>query len=233
MKKTFIPLALIFVCVFVCACGAKNESPVPAAQTPQPVPEATSEPTAEELYGSVLSKYYAAVSAQAGAEELTEAGLNYMLAYGYGDAPLESAGYALMDADGDGLNELLIGSLTGDIYNRQVVLDLYTVTDGELRLVFTSGERDRFYLCSDGTVAEEASSGAMNSAWNYYDFRNGEIAERQSLVFNAAEDRENPWHSLINGEDSPLSEEDAMNYFMAYQNLYITPEYIPFSQLGA
>lgn len=233
MKRAAIFLVLIFVSVFVCACGAKSESPVPAAQTPQPTPEATPEPTAEELYRSVLDRYYAAVSAQAGAEELTQAGLNYMLAYGYGDAPLESAGYALMDADGDGVNELLIGSLTGDIYNRQVVLDLYTVIDGEVRLVFTSGERDRFYLCSDGTVAEEASSGAMNSAWCYYDFRSGEITERQSLIFNAAADRENPWRSSVKGEASPLSEEDAMNYFMAYQNLYITPEYIPFSQLGA
>ncbi len=231
MKKLWI-FALILVCIFTCACGMKNEVPLPTVQTPQPTPEATPQPTAEELYAAVLSRYYAAVSARAGAEELTEAGLNYMLAYDYGEAPLDSAGYALMDVDGDGVNELLIGSLAGDAYNRQIILELYTVRDGEAKPVFTSGERDRFYLCSDGTVAEEASSGAMNSAWCYYDYRSGEITERQSLIFNAAADRENPWRSLVNGADSPISEEDAMNFFMAYQNLYITPEYIPFSQLS-
>ena len=231
MRRLLTILLALSVCFSAAGCGAVAVKPeIPAATEVPATPEPTPVPTAEELYFPIVAKYCAALYNRYDMEQLQTEDLNYMLAYSYGDDPLSSAGFLLADIDADGNAEMLVGSLAGDAYNRQIILDMYTLSDGKPVKVFTAGERDRFYFCSEGFFAEEASNSAMNSAWRYYTYAGGTMTEVKAIVFNAAEDRENPWHLIEGGTESPIAEADATNMISGYQALYVTPEYVPFSQ---
>ena len=59
---------------------------------------------------------------------LMESNIDTLLMDCYGDAPLENVGYAVIDLDGDGIEELVIGTterFTGEFYGK-LILALYT-----------------------------------------------------------------------------------------------------------
>ena len=181
--------ALLAATVFGIMKQQQLDQPAPPAATAEPTPEPTAEPTPEpvetpaptalEVYAEKLTAYYQAISQRLDAEALREKDLNYMLAYSYGDNAPGRFGYLLSDMDGDGNEELLIGCLTGDEYTDEIVLDLYTIKDGAASRVFTSGERDRYYLCADGTIANEASASAFESHFRYYSYAAGALTLRE------------------------------------------------------
>jgi len=63
-----------------------------------------------EGYQEVLNKYYAVIRDEWPAEQLMDLGAVSMPEY-YGDAPLDSIGFALMDLNGDKVEELVIGAV--------------------------------------------------------------------------------------------------------------------------
>lgn len=70
--------------------------------------------TVEEAYAIVIGEYYSAAEEQWDSAALMDAGLNYMVAECYLDNPLENIGYAIVDLNNDGIEELLIGSRIED-----------------------------------------------------------------------------------------------------------------------
>lgn len=62
-----------------------------------------------KLYQEVLNKFYVVVRDRWSAEQLMDLGAESMSMY-YGDAPLDNIGFALMDVNGDGIIEVLIGT---------------------------------------------------------------------------------------------------------------------------
>ena len=93
-----------------------------------------------------------------------------------GDA--ESVGYALEDLDEDGSDELLIGYIPPEDFDGGADMDfwlLYTIRDGKAKLVTESWDRNRHYLCSDGTVYWEGSDGAFASSVSRMQFEYGEL----------------------------------------------------------
>ena len=130
MKKIALFVLSIIMVFSLAACGTSSpaapESPAPAAKETAPAPEETQPepeqpvpapeetPTVEQAYAVVIGEYYTALEQRWNGAELMEDGLNYMAADCYGDAPLENLGYAIADIDGDGVPELLIGSIHGD-----------------------------------------------------------------------------------------------------------------------
>ena len=69
----------------------------------------------------------------------------------------DNLGYYLTDIDGDGIEELMIGA-TGENAYTGMFYDLYTIVNDQRALVVSSGERDRYYLCVDGTVDKSTGS---------------------------------------------------------------------------
>ena len=233
MKNIRILPVFILAAVLLCSCGREENAP---ELMEQPVvvttPEATQEPTAGQIYEPVIQSYIEAASSRLGVEELLARDLNYMIKDNYGDDPLNSVGYLIEDLDGDGTPELLIGCINGDIYYNQIILEMYSIREGEYFKVFSSGERDRYYLCQNGTIAEEGSSGAADSLYNYYAYSAGELTLRQSITYKLAMDRENPWHLTEAGIENPIGEEEAIAFISACQSSYVTPKYTAISQFG-
>ena len=215
---------------------------VQPAATAEPQPEPTAEPTPEptetpakepiDLYAEILTAYYQAISQKMDAEGLRENGLNYMMAYSYGSDPLSRIGYTLTDLDGDGTEELLIGCKTGDAYSDEIVLELFSIKDDAAVNIFSSGERDRYYLCSDGTVANEASSSAFESYFRYSSYQGGTLTMKEELGFDLAANRNEPWYRIsAGGEKTVITEEEAASVTERYKDSYVAVSYTPFSEI--
>ena len=247
MKKfsVYVILPVLAAALIFCACGKASapaeitdkQSAVPAQElTVQPTLEPTPEPTPEpvyqpmEVYRDVLSLWKTAVNETWDFETLENNGLNYMAYYCYSNAPADRLGYQISDLDGDGSEELLVGSITGDDYQDKIVLQLYTMENGEAKLVFNSGERDRYYLCSDGTIANEGSSSAYETSYNYYSYSSGELQLMGSVLFNMSLNREQPWYFVLGENRTNVDEATANAKIAEYQAVYTTPQYTPFAQ---
>lgn len=153
------------------------------------------------------------------------------------DNPLDSVGYALEDLDGDGKDELLISAVSKD-FSGGMLYDVYAAPNGEVIHVLSGHARNRYYLqwLEEGTymIANEASNSAFNSAWYYYTLDGGQLKLSQGVVFNAAEDENNPWFSTYDTDwDSSNDTHDidgvAEDIIESYTKQYTTLEYTPFS----
>ena len=90
------------------------------------------------------------------------------------DAP--AAGYAFLDINGDGEEELLIGPRDmggAEEWYKGLLYALYTYENGAPVKLCESAERNRFYLQSDGTLCNYWSNGADNSGTTYYELKTG------------------------------------------------------------
>ena len=116
-------------------------------------------------------------------EDEIEDNFNFSLCYIYAFYKIyESAGYTLLDLDGNGIEELIFGENGSGAWNG-VIYDLYTIVDGELVHVFSGGERNRYYLCEDGSIANEGSDGAADSVDIYYTYEGTEMKLIEAVHF--------------------------------------------------
>lgn len=116
-------------------------------------------------------------------EDEIEDNFNFSLCYIYAFYKIyESAGYTLLDLDGNGIEELIFGENGSGAWNG-VIYDLYTIADGELVHVFSGGERNRYYLCEDGSIANEGSDGAADSVDIYYTYEGTEMKLIEAVHF--------------------------------------------------
>lgn len=178
-------------------------------------------------YNEIVRKYYEGALAGWDISQFQENDLCYLAGY-YSD--INKLGYCLLDVDNDGTDELFIGTTEDEGYEG-MFFDMYTLTDGKTELVTTSGERDRYYLCEDNTIANEGSSSAFLSVNYYYDYKSGKLSLQDGIVNDGELNPQNPWFygTLDNGEDSlePISEGAADSIKSKYKYMKL-----PFSPLS-
>lgn len=119
-------------------------------------------PDVPEQFISIVGDYYSGLKTNADLNGWKKLGLN---PYAYENLDvIEGLGYALMDLDGNGKEELLITD--GD-----QVYDLYVEVDGEIRELLAGridaqGKRNSIKLCEDKTLMVwQTSSGAFLVHW--------------------------------------------------------------------
>lgn len=123
------------------------------------VPSSAERPAVLEAYATVIGEYYAVLEEGRDPAQVMEAGLNYMVADSFFDSPMEDIGYAVSDLDGDGTEELVIGSMTEDEFFGKLVFSLYTLdSEGAPQLLFDSTERNRYYYAGGCKFANLGSS---------------------------------------------------------------------------
>ena len=173
-------------------------------------------------YEDILDIFYNGISNQ-WADDDDSTDVSYMW-YMDPDASLSNTGYALIDLDGDGVSELLVskdseswGAGDGMIY------DLYTLRDGKVIHLASSSERDRYYLCNDNMIANEASDSAWDTRYSFYTVSSDEdgLVLKESIVYHGQEDEETPWlHGTSEaGELTPIEEEEAQQMIDSYEHL--------------
>ena len=76
----------------------------------------------------------------------------------------------LIDLNDDGVLELITGIALAaqEGGSAGLIYDLYTIMDGNVVCLASSGERDRYYLCADQFIVNEGSSGAADSVYGFY-----------------------------------------------------------------
>ena len=123
------------------------------------VPDPEEKPTTMEAYATVIGEYYTALSEGWDAAQVMESGLNYMVADSFFENPLEEIGYMVSDLDGDGAQELIIGSMKEDEFFGKMIFSLYTLDgSGVPQLLIDSTERNRYYYAGDIKFANLGSS---------------------------------------------------------------------------
>ena len=194
MKKIALFVLSIIMVFSLAACGTSSpaapESPAPAVKETAPAPEETQPepeqpvpapeetPTVEQAYAVVIGEYYTALEQRRNGAELMEDGLNYMAADCYGNAPLENLGYAIADIDGDGVQELLIGTIKADEFYEKMVFSLYTLDEnGVNKLVFDGTERNRYYYAGENRFANLGSSAFNDSFETTVKLQEGEMID--------------------------------------------------------
>ena len=172
-------------------------------------------------YNEIVRKYYEGALAGWDISQFQENDLCYLAGY-YSD--INKLGYCLLDVDNDGTDELFIGTTEDEGYEG-MFFDMYTLTEGKAELVASSGERDRYYLCEDNTIANEGSSSAFLSVNYYYEYKSGKLNLQDGIVYDEEINPQSPWFygTLDNGEDSlePISEgaADAIKSKYSYMKL--------------
>lgn len=145
----------------------------------------------------------------------------------------ETLGYLAEDIDGDGIDELIFGENGTETDSEWggIIYDIYTVSDGELVHVLNGWERNRYYLCENGMIANEGSSGAANSSYSYFTVESSALRLVESVIYDGTRDAGNPWFYSTESEDDAenaesISEEKAAEIRDKY--VYKHPVFIPF-----
>lgn len=117
----------------------------------------------------------------------------------YANWDYETLGYILRDLDGNGVEELIFGE-NGEGGWDGIVYDLYTIVDGQVVHIFDGWERNRYYLCENGHIANEASYSGFEFSYAYYAYSGTELALIEAVIYSGMRyegDRDQRFYSTV------------------------------------
>ncbi len=109
-------------------------------------------------------------------------------------------GYSMMDIDGNGIDELIIGENGSGAWDG-VIYNMYTLADGQMVRVIYGWDRNRYYLCDNGLIANEGSGGASSSMYIFYSYSGAELELQEAVIYDGYKEAENPWFYSTESED--------------------------------
>ena len=190
------------------------------------------------VYAQQIKRYHTAISQQWDMDAYWDQEMSSMVVHYYGGTPLDNIGFTLMDLDGDGIPELIIGAILGSDRD-PLVFEIWTVHNGDPVMLAQSGSHNRYYLQYSEeenlwSVAYEAENGAANHAVYYLQLVEGEFRVIQGIIFDAFASENDPWFMAYDldwdvSNDIPVDEETATSIVQAGRNIYSTLEFLPYS----
>ena len=155
-----------------------------------------------EAYQPVIAKYVTALTEHWGGEACINADISILVSYATSPSEL---GYALLDLDNDGTDELVIANDA----ERQVIYDLYSLVDGKLVHVFTGWDRNSYELREGFRILNIGSNGAASADYVYCHLSNGQLVTDSLIRFDAATDPDHPWFRGTGENDlAPITDEN-------------------------
>lgn len=103
----------------------------------------------------------------------------------------QTPGWLLRDLDDDGIPELLFGADWGNGYS--VIFNIYRSGDTRAVRVVNGWNRNRWYLCTNGSLANEGSSSAFESSYSYYRYTSGALQHLETLLYLDDGFGSSPW----------------------------------------
>ena len=107
----------------------------------------------------------------------------------------QTPGWLLRNLDGDGIPELLLGADWGD--GHSVIFNIYRLDGAKAVRVVDGWNRSRWYLCTDGSLANEGSSSAFESSYSYYRYTSGELQHLETLLYLDDGSGGSPWRYSV------------------------------------
>ena len=107
----------------------------------------------------------------------------------------QTPGWLLRDLDGDGIPELLLGANWDE--GHAVIFNIYRYGGTRAVCVVNGWNRNRWYLCTDGSLANEGSSSAFESSYSYYRYTSGELQHLETLLYLDDGSGGSPWHYSV------------------------------------
>ena len=184
-----------------------NSFDLSLAPRTQNAPVETTAPTESgtaipEAYQPVIAKYVTALTEHWGGEACSNADISILVSYVTSPSEL---GYALLDLDNDGTDELIIANDA----ERQVIYDLYSLVDGKLVHVFTGWDRNSYELREGFRILNIGSNGAASADYVYCHLSNGQLVTDSLIRFDAATDPDHPWFRGTGENDlAPITDEN-------------------------
>ena len=182
-----------------------------------------------QAYQSIIDKYQSFVDSDFNPEQF-KYDKSYRIATSFNAAIKNGRiGYTLCDLNDDGSPELLIEEIVTPEARDRVIIDAYTLKDGQAEGIFFSSDRDRHYYINDYEneriiIANEWSNGASYSGRTYFIFaKNNQLKCIESVVY-----REGQWYEVdLNGKHfenlvdaKPIEENMALNIIRRYERMY-------------
>ena len=155
-----------------------------------------------EAYQPVIAKYVTALTEHWGGEACSNADISILVSYVTSPSEL---GYALLDLDNDGTDELVIANDA----ERQVIYDLYSLVDGKVVHVLTGWDRNSYELREGFRILNIGSNGAASADYVYCHLSNGQLVTDSLIRFDAATDPDHPWFRGTGENDlAPITDEN-------------------------
>ena len=166
-------------------------------ETEADVEDATSDATSDlERYAEVLDAIYDGITSGWDGYDYDTAPISYLwwTSYSSTDAidSLGEAGYAFVDLDGDGTNELVVAVFQGTGWF-SYPYDVYSYVDGKVVHLQEQGERYGFTLLSNGLIYVWGSGGASTTYRVLYELVGGELQLVEAVTYDSSENEDNPW----------------------------------------
>lgn len=191
----------------------------------------------ENLYKEELNKHIKAITEKWDANKLENENMSPMYAQiSSSDNALNNVGYAYMDINADGIDELFIGEIAEGNW-KGIVYDMYTMVDRKPKHVVSGWDRNRYFILDSGFLLYECSDGAASSGSLVYDLvtNSDELFFQFGYKYDEYENKENPWYSSYdNNEDNRQWDnitESEYKDFEVRTSKHKSFEYIPFSSL--
>ena len=107
----------------------------------------------------------------------------------------QTPGWLLRDLDGDGIPELLLGANWDE--GHTVIFNIYRSGGTRAVRVVNGWNRNRWYLCTDGSLANEGSSSAFESSYSYYRYTSSELQHLETLLYLDDGSGGSPWRYSV------------------------------------
>ena len=167
MKKLFVLLMTVVLCGLSCLAGAESEKTLPKA------------------YEQVLDMVKKGMTGDP--DTLENEDFNAVI-YMESQYSSQKVGWALLDLDEDGEDELLIGRTAWDPETDVLWLfDIWTMVEGKAQLFERGWERNRMYLTTEGSkkcygLYFEGANSAFESIFEHCLIRGLEKSEQETII---------------------------------------------------
>ena len=167
MKKLFVLLMTVVLCGLSCLAGAESEKTLPKA------------------YEQVLDMVKKGMTGDP--DTLENEDFNAVI-YMESQYSSQKVGWALLDLDEDGEDELLIGRTAWDPETDVLWLfDIWTMVEGKAQLFERGWERNRMYLTAEGSkkcygLYFEGANSAFESIFEHCLIRGLEKSEQETII---------------------------------------------------